>query len=118
MAQWPSYAEPALAQYRIAVEPSLHRTPFSDGHIQQKQIYTQAKHTIPVSIPLTQADKEAFETWVADDLNNGSIAFDFVPYDADTAVKAQIVGGNVNYTLLSPNATLPWTASLTLEWWA
>ena len=81
-------------------------------------LYPQAKHTLSASIPMTQANKEAFQTWVADDLNHGSIEFDFVPYDADTAVKAQIVGGNVNYTLSSPNATLPWTATLTLEWWA
>jgi len=117
MAEWPAFAKSALEQYQVAVEPSLHRTPFSDGHIQQKQIYTQAKHTMSVVIPMTQTDKEAFQAWVADDLSNGSITFDFVPYDADTAVEAQIVGGNVSYTLSSPTATLPWTVSLTLEWW-
>ena len=118
MLEWPAYARAALAGLQVAVEPSLHRTPFSDGHIQQKQIYTQAKHTMAVSIPMTQAHKEAFQTWVKDDLNNGSLEFDFVPYDSDTSIKAQIVGGNVNYTLTSRTAALPWTANLTLEWWA
>ena len=53
-----------------------------------------------------------------DDLNYGSAMFDFVPYDADAAVKAQIVGGNVSYTFSTRSAALPWTANLTLEWWA
>ena len=118
MEQWPDYAKPTVVGLQIGVEPSLQRTPFSDGHIQQKQIYSRAKHTMAVSIPMTQANKEAFEAWVKDDLNNGALEFDFVPYDADAAVKAQIVGGNVNYTFSTRSAALPWAANLTLEWWA
>ena len=63
MSQWPAYAKAALASHQVAVEPSLQRTPFSDGHIQQKQIYSQAKHTLSASIPLSQDSKEAFEAW-------------------------------------------------------
>ena len=118
MATWPAYAKIALDRYQTSVEPSLHRTPFSDGHIQQKQVYTDARYTLPLSLPLSDTDKAAFETWIKDDLNNGSMAFDFTPYGEDAAVKAQIVGGNVGFHLASEKASLPWVANLTLEWWA
>ena len=118
MATWPAYAKVALERYQTSVEPQLHRTPFADGHIQQKQIYTDARHTLSLSLPFSDTDKVAFEIWIKDDLNNGSVAFDFTPYGHDTAVKAQIVGGNVNFRLASHKANLPWLANLTLEWWA
>lgn len=117
MPAWPPYAQVALDRYQASVEPSLHRTPFSDGYIQQKQIYTAARHTLPVSVPLSQADKEAFQIWIKDELKGGSMPFDFRLYDDSKAVSAQIVGGNVRYTLVDARTPKPWQADLTLEWW-
>ncbi len=118
MADWPAYANPQVTPHQVDVDPGLARTPYDDGYTRQKRIYSAARHTLTVVVPLTQDDKTLFAAWVRDDLNTGANQFSFPLYGSSENVQAQIVAGRVRYVLGDPQAERPWQAYLTLEFFA
>lgn len=98
MATFPSYADILLGGYSETQDTGVKRTETDGGIAKQRPGWSIPVVRRSASISVASlTDKQAFDTWMKNELAGGALWFDFTdPVDGKTK-RAQIVGGTVTW---------------------
>lgn len=113
MATFPTYATIAVEGYAEEADHGVLRTEMDSGIAKQRARWSMPIVTRSATIiVLSDADKEAFDEWVDDELMGGAGWFDFKVPRSSRIVQARIVGGK--YQWGAPQGVV-WKATCEIE---
>lgn len=115
MQTWPSYARFLADGYTEQRASRVVRTEMEGGPPKQAQVAKYAMRSRDGTVYLdSQADYDAFKTWVDTSLNGGADWFTWTDPTTATAKTARIVNGDYTGSRLPGGQ---WTVKLKLETW-
>lgn len=113
MATFPTYAQIIVEGYGEEADHGVLRTEMDGGLAKQRARWSKPIITRDATIVvLSDADKEAFDAWIDDDLRGGAGWFDFKVPRSSRIVQARIVGGKYQWAEPIGKA---WKASCQIE---
>lgn len=117
MATLPSYVKILFDGYSEQKESGILRTEFESGPPRQARFKSRTMKTRSARLFIdTNANFQAFETWFADDLEQGSLFFNMTDPVKGTTIEARFVGGVYTATPLSSSMN-KWEVSCQIESW-
>lgn len=117
MATLPSYVRILFDQYAEQKESGILRTEFENGPPRQAKFKSRTLKTRTAKLFIEpKANFLAFETWFADDLEQGALFFDFTDPVSGTTKQGRFVGGT--YVAKPMSASLAqWEVDCQIETW-
>lgn len=113
MATFPTYAKILLEGYSETPDYGVLRTEMDGGIAKQRPRFSKPVVTRDATIAVfSDADKEAFDDWIDDELNGGGGWFDWKVPRTNRPIRARIVGGK--YKWGEPAGQL-WRATCQIE---
>lgn len=98
MATFPEYAQIIEEGYSEEADHGVLRTEMDGGLAKQRARWSKPIVTRDATIVVrSDADKEAFDAWIDDDLMGGAGWFDWTVPRTERIVKARIVGGKYQW---------------------
>jgi hypothetical protein len=117
MATLPSYVRVLFDGYNEQKESGILRTEFESGPPRQARFKSRTMKTRQASLFIeTKANFQAFETWFADDLEQGALFFNMTDPIRGTTIEARFVGGVYSAEPMSAKLDL-WRVSCQIESW-
>lgn len=105
-----------MRAYTTAPQPSIRRTPMSDGLSKQAKRYQRTLDQHSVEYLMTNAQYLAFRTWWENTVEFGALWFDFVDPITDATIDGRIVGGSYSSTPYTASQSY-WVVSMAVETW-
>lgn len=116
MTAFPSYH--SIQSYsEVLGRPTVRRTPFESGHIQQSRLFFNTWLDVELNILLSQAQYDDFLTFYRDDILNGADTFDFPNWKSGSGtITARIKNGDFSVNPIRTYNSDYWFLTLTLEY--
>jgi len=117
MATLPSYVKILFDGYSEQKESGILRSDFESGIPRQARFKSRTMKTRTASLFIeTKANFILFETWFANDLEQGALFFNMVDPVSGATVEARFLGGAYSAQPMSASLNL-WQVSCQLESW-
>ena len=117
MATLPSYVKILFDGYSEQKESGIIRTEFENGPPRQARFKSRTMKTRSAKLFIdSNANFQSFETWFADDLEQGALFFDMTDPVKGTTVQARFVGGVYTARPLSSSMN-KWEVTCEIESW-
>lgn len=117
MATLPSYVQISFDGFRIQKESGIIRTEFENGPPRQARFKSRTMRTRAATLFIdSKTDFLAFETWFADDLEQGALFFNMTDPVSGSTIQARFVGGVYTAQPMSPTME-QWQINCQIESW-
>ena len=118
MATLPSYVTVLFDSYQQTRESGVLRTEFENGPPRQARFKSRVMITRAVKLYVSSnANFQAFETWFADDIEQGAMFFNMTDPVKGTTIEARFVGGTYSAVPLSSSMN-HWQINCQIESWS
>lgn len=118
MATLPTYVTVLFDGYQQTRESGILRTEFENGPPRQAKFKSRVMITRAVRLYISSnADFQSFETWFAEDIEQGAMFFNMTDPVKSTTIEARFVGGTYSATPLSSSMN-HWQIDCQIESWS